>query len=82
MIRFPQTFTGVLLVIVIYLIIWCCYFGLIMLLWKWIIVGTFGLPMINFGEAIGLHVLGVLIVGKQPIKMAFVRRKKLEDNEE
>ena len=82
MIKFPPTVTGVLLTIVILLIIWCIYFGLIMLVWKWVMVGTLGLPMINFGEAIGLHVLGSLICGKQPVKLGFTRRKNWEDIEE
>ena len=79
MIRFPASISGVLLTIMIYLIIWLCHFGLIMLLWKWLVVGIFGLPMINLGETIGLYVLVGLIVNRQPVKMAFVKKKEEDD---
>jgi len=49
MIRFGYGFLGILALIVTILIIYCIYFGIIMLLWKIIAVEFLGLPMINFG---------------------------------
>lgn len=80
MIRFPASISGILLTIMIYLIIWLCHFGLIMLLWKWLIVGIFDLPMINLGQAIGLYVLFGLLVNRQPVQMAFIKKRDKEDN--
>ena len=79
MIRFPMSISGILLLIMIYLIICLCHFGLIMLLWKWLMVGIFNLPMINLWQTIGLYTLVGLLVNRQPVKMAFIKKKEEDD---
>lgn len=53
-----------------------------MLLWKIIVVELLGLPMINFGQTIGLWFLIYLLTHGIPFKMAVsnVVNKNEEDN--
>ena len=77
MIRFGSGILGVLAVLVTLAIIYCIHFGLIMLLWNLIMVGLFDLPMINFGQAIGLWLLGQFITNGIPVKPMFIRPKRI-----
>lgn len=83
MIRFGYGFLGILALITTILIIYCIHFGIIMLLWKIIAVEFLGLPMINFGQTIGLWLLVYMLTHKIPFRMTILNatNKNMEGNE-
>ena len=62
------------------IIIWLIRIVIGMLLWKWIVVGLLGFPMISFFQFIGLQILIQILTGRG-IK-AKIRAVEQEDYEE
>lgn len=80
LIRFGTGFVAILALIITILILVFAYCGIVMVLWKWIMVGIFGLPMLNLWQTLGLCVLGDLLTSRVPIQPVFVKKKNKEDN--
>lgn len=77
MIRFGTGFLGIVALILTVLIFYCIHFGIIMLLWKWLMVGIFNLPMITFGQTIGLWLLIQFFTHGIVFKPIIVKPKKI-----
>lgn len=75
MIRFGTGLGGILALIITIAIIYCIHFGIIMVLWKWLMVGIFDLPMINFGQTIGLWFLFNFLTNSPGVKATIIKPK-------
>ena len=73
MIKFGTGIGGILALLITIAIIYCIHFGIIMLLWKWLMVGIFNLPMINFGQTIGLWFLFHFLTSNIPFKATIIK---------
>ena len=74
MIRFGTGFGGILALIITLLIIECIHFGIILLIWKFVIVEVFNVPMITLWQAILIEIMVRLMVEPPHIKPVIIRR--------